>query len=238
MHFFLILVFLKRQQKRKNEKVRIDEKISGLKLLALRSQMNPHFIFNCINTAQNFVLAKETKIGYEYLSKFAQLLRLILENSNHSQVYLEDELKQIELYLELESTRFNNQFSYDINIDNNLKNGTFEIPGMLLQPFVENAIIHGLVNRKDRTGNIFIRLDLLEDTIRCEITDNGVGRARAGEIKTMKKKHFQSVAISNIKERLALLQENSETLLNVEIVDLYEKGMATGTQVILYLPFA
>lgn len=236
--FGMILIFLysKKRQKQKLLEADLGTKLSDMKLVALRSQMNPHFIFNCINTAQNFVLHSQKEGAYEYLAKFAKLLRIVLENSGQTTISLEDEMKHIQLYMELESIRFDEKFEFEINIDPELENGVFEIPSMILQPFVENAIIHGLVNKTDGKGVLKMVLKKAEDKLQCEIEDNGIGRKLASEIKKQKKVFYKSTAMPNIKERLKILEQNTGIELELEIIDLYNGNTASGTRVNLCLP--
>lgn len=235
--FTIMTFYQKRLQKQRLQQSELKAQISDMRMIALRAQMNPHFIFNCINTTQNFVLNSEKEAAYNYLAKFASLLRLVLENSGKSMVPLEDELEQLALYLELEAIRFNRKFSYSFEVDPALENGVYEIPGMILQPLIENAILHGLINRNDNLGTLIVRLQKREDTIVCTIKDNGVGRRKAAEIKSRKKIHYQSSAIPNIRERLEILQRENEQRIQLEIADLTESGEETGTRVSLTLPF-
>ena len=234
--FTISLIYYRKRQKQKIHKSQINAKIAEIKLIALRSQMNPHFIFNCINTAQNFVLDAKKEDAYEYLAKFARLLRMVLENSSKSYIPIEDEISQIRLYVELESIRFSNAFNYEIIVDPALEDGVVEIPAMFIQAFVENAIIHGLVNLDTRQGKLVIELKLKDNCLYCKIEDNGVGRKAAKEIKKQKEKHYQSVAIPNIRERLEIMQEFSEIKIDMEIIDLEESDAPQGTLIQLRMP--
>ncbi|MCF8448057.1 MAG: histidine kinase [Bacteroidia bacterium] len=227
---------------RKKQNTRIEQsdllaKIAEAKMFALRAQMNPHFVFNCINTAQNFVINKQTEQAFDYLANFAKLLRLVLGNSAKLFIPLEDELNQIKLYVELEAIRFVKKFTYQIELDPALENGVYEIPGMLLQPLVENAIGHGLINREDDLGVLRISLKLHQENILVEIEDNGVGRKRAAEIQSSKELRYTSAAIPNIKERLVMLKGSSNVSIQMRIIDLEENGIATGTKVVLEIPY-
>ena len=230
----LIWIFWQRRnQFDKIKRAELNAKIAEAKMFALKAQMNPHFVFNCINTAQNFVLNNKKERAYEYLSDFAKLLRLVMENSSKLYIPVEDELQQIRLYIELESIRFEKRFGYRIFVDPELENGVYEIPGMILQPLIENAIGHGLVNRTEEGGELLLQMSLIDDRIHCEISDNGVGRKRAAEIKALKNIHYSSAAIPNIKERLIMLDGHYK----LEIIDLIENGVAIGTKVVLDLPY-
>ncbi len=236
--FLIIFWYQKKLQKNALEQSELKARLSEIRMLALRSQMNPHFIFNCINTTQNFVLNSDKKAAYEYLSHFARLLRMVLENSGKNNVPLEDEIEQIRLYIELESIRFDGKFDYDIQLAPELENGIFEIAGMVLQPLVENAILHGLLNRNDDKGKLEICLEKDEECIHCIVKDNGVGRIEAGRIKSRKEEHYKSTAIPNIRERLNILQQKTGQPLRLEIKDLIEGEKSLGTAVHLWLPFS
>ncbi|MES2560674.1 MAG: histidine kinase [Bacteroidota bacterium] len=231
------LVWLRRNQREKIERSLLNARIAEAKMFALRAQMNPHFIFNCINTAQHFVMNNQQQQAYEYLSDFAKLLRLVMENSAKTFIPLEDELQQLKLYMELEAIRFNNKFQYTLKMDSELGNGVYEIPGMLIQPIIENAIGHGLINRNDDKGTLLLQFKLEGETIVCEITDNGVGRERAAHIKAGKNIHYRSAAIPNIQERLDVLQKETGVNVSLTITDLTEGNEAAGTKVVLVIPY-
>lgn len=233
----VIFILYRRNQKQKIEQSNLNTKIAETKMFALKAQMNPHFIFNCINTAQNFVVNNQKEQAYEYLSNFARLLRLVMENSAKTYIPLEDEIKQLRLYMELEAIRFSNKFSYSIHIDAQLEDGVFEIPGMLIQPLVENAIGHGLINRSDDKGELHLSLTLAGNNILCEITDNGVGREKAAEIKSQKNIRYQSAAIPNIKERMSILQNENNSEIKLEIEDIIADHQIAGTKAILLMPY-
>lgn len=230
------IVQIRRKQKQKNSEAALLTQISDMKLVALRAQMNPHFIFNCINTAQNFVLQSEREQAYDYLSKFAKLLRVVLENSDQSYISLEDELQHLKLYAELEAIRFDDKFEYSIDVEESLNEGVFEIPSMVIQPFVENSIVHGLVNRDKPGGVLSIDLKKEGDVLVCIIEDNGVGREKASEIKSSKKKFYKSTALPNVKRRLEIIQQNTGLNLDLKIEDLMDENGASGTKVFLRLP--
>lgn len=234
----LLILVWSRGQKKKVSEARMQKELAATKLTALRSQMNAHFIFNCINTAQHFVLNAQKEASYSYLSKFAQLLRGVLEHSSLNFVPLEDELNLIKNYLEIESVRFNDQFSYELVVDEPLKNEVFEIPSMIIQPFVENALIHGLLNLEDRSGQLTIELSLWDQQILCTVMDNGVGRAKATEIKARKQKHYTSQAFSNVQKRLELFHQKGSEAMHFKVQDLFDENQQpTGTLVAIWLPY-
>lgn len=229
-------LFYRKQQKNIIRASQLKAKLEEVKLAALRSQMNPHFLFNCINMAQNFILEAKKRDAYEYLEKFAKLLRNVLDKSTNFYIPLDEEINQLKLYLELESIRFKNGFSYAFDIDPQLENGVYEIPGMVLQPFFENALIHGIYNLEKGEGTIEISFKKNETVLEVEIRDNGVGRKKAIAIKKQKQKRYQSIAIPNITERLSIMRENNLGVIEVEIHDLYNDGIASGTLIQIQMP--
>jgi len=236
----MALTFILWQYRNQKEKIKVSNlntKIAEAKMFALRAQMNPHFIFNCINTAQSFVMQNQREQANEYLANFAKLLRLVLDNSSKTFVQLEDEINQLKLYLDLEAIRFEQKFNYEIEIEEELEQGIYEIPGMCIQPLIENAIGHGLINRNDDKGKLKVTLKLDKDCIVCEITDNGVGREKAAGIKAAKTIHYQSAALPNIKERLEMLNAETAQEVKLQTIDLMEDGHSAGTKVILTLPW-
>ncbi len=226
----------RRKQKEKVKEMELTSQISEMKLVALRSQMNPHFIFNCINTAQNFVLDSEKEAAYDFLAKFAKLLRIVLENSDQTFISLEDELNHLKLYVDLEQIRFEKKFDLVFEVDPELENGVFEIPSMMIQPFVENSITHGLMNKKEGNRSLKIQLKKEGEMMLCLIEDNGVGRERALEIKQEKKKFYKSTALPNITERLEILEKNTGFSIDLSVEDLFENIEATGTRISIRLP--
>ncbi|TNE28817.1 MAG: tetratricopeptide repeat protein [Bacteroidetes bacterium] len=232
----VFVLYWLRAQKRKVSQAGLEAALASTKLMALKSQINSHFIFNSINTAQGFVLNSQKEKTYQYLAQFASLLRRVLENSDSDFVPLEDEIGLIKDYVEIEATRFNNKFSYELSVDAILEDEIFEIPSMIIQPFVENAITHGLINLNAREGRLSIVLRKLPQQILCEISDNGIGRERAAEIKMRKQRYYKSKAYSNVEERLRLFDSQAE--VRFEVSDLYdEEGQPSGTVVKIWMPF-
>ena len=234
---FITLTNIKKKTDQRVQKASFDKKVSDLKLMALQAQMNPHFIFNCINTAQNFIIKTEREKAYEYLAQFAKLIRNVLENSSKVYIPIQDEIDQIKQYVELEAVRFDGKFSYNMSIDEALNQGVFELPTMIIQPCVENAIIHGLVNRTEDGGRLDIRLSLKGSLIHIEIEDNGVGRERALEIKQSKRHHYSSTATMNIRNRLDIIQQNTSEKIQYEVTDLRDETGACGTRVFIAVPY-
>ena len=220
-------------------KAGIREQISELEVKALRAQMNPHFIFNAMNSIQHFTLQNDTDNANKYISKFSKLLRLVLHHTQHSKISLEDEIELLHLYLALESLRMGTDFSYSITVDDEIDAGAIRIPGMILQPFVENAIVHGLAGKKGNKELAIVFTMPSDFYLVCEIKDNGVGREKAQQTKKAGHEllHHESKGIRLVKERLDLLSQDPEYHTRVDIIDLKEDtGEPCGTKVIVEIP--
>jgi sensor histidine kinase YesM len=205
-----------------------------LEMQALRAQMNPHFIFNSLNSINMFILENNKLQASEYLSKFSRLVRLILQNSQEALIPLEKELEALELYLELESLRFQNKFEYNISTFDDVETSGLKVPPLIIQPYVENAIWHGLMHKKDK-GHVDVQLSKEEEFLVCKIIDDGVGRKGAAEMKNGSSKH-RSMGIKITENRIANMQMSGATQ-TVQIKDLvYADGTAAGTEVVLKIP--
>jgi len=213
-------------------------KLSNAELKALRSQMNPHFIFNAINSVQYFITNNDPVSSQRYLSKFARLIRYVVDNSKPLAIPLSKELEALNLYLDLEWLRFENKFEYSVNVNKNVDVEGVQIPSMLIQPYVENAIWHGLMHKPSK-GKITINISRYENVLFCVIEDNGIGRKRSQEIIKEKNNEFhKSVGLSITKERLEVINQQHNTKLTVQVIDLLDdSGNGIGTRVELNLPF-
>jgi len=235
----IVLVFLLRTRKIRIEEARktaINKKIAEAQLTALRAQMNPHFIFNSLNAIQQYITKNEAHHANEYLAKFSRLIRMILEYSQEPLIAVEKEIEALNLYIELESLRFNKQFEYQINVDPKINTMDVEIPPMLIQPYVENSVKHGLATIK-KGGKIEISLKPQDGGILCMVEDNGVGRAASGQSKSQYKIEHKSMGMQVTQDRVEILNAQSNTNLNVKIIDLKdEEDNATGTRVELFIP--
>lgn len=222
-----------KQQKAFERKV----EISKIELKALRSQMNPHFVFNSLNSIQHYIFNSKSDEAVKYLNKFAKLMRVILNNSDKPTVAIEDDLEALKLYLELEQMRFEDKFEYKIEVDENVDLDYDIMPPMLLQPYVENAILHGLTPKNEK-GLLTIGIRNEDHFIVCTITDNGIGRKKAAEIKrTMPGNKHKSLGMKITEERLRILNEISMSKHSVKITDLENPdGTSAGTKVELYVP--
>ncbi len=214
----------------------MNRKIAELTQVNLRQQMNPHFIFNTLNSIQYYMYQHDKLATNNYLTKFSNLMRKVLENSNHTSVSLRDELDAINLYLELESLRFSGKFDYRITVDEEIDPFLFKIPTMLIQPYVENSICHGLMPKAEKGYvNIGFRLD--KDHITCTIEDNGIGREAAGEISKQRKSNHNSMGTKIVSSRLDLVNELYGTSLKTVYFDLVnDKGEPEGTRVEIHIP--
>jgi len=208
-----------------------EKRLAKIEMLALRSQMNPHFLFNSLNTIEYFVLKGDEEKASRYLSSFSRLLRLILNHSNADTVRLSEELMGLQLYLELEATRFSEEFSYTIEVSAGINQDEVLLPPLLLQPFVENAIWHGLRQSRKADKRLWIRILIdNENTLRFEVEDNGIGRQRANDLKSRTANPRKSYGMDITRQRIELYNRNYPTQLDVQLLDLDTNGQ-TGTLV-------
>jgi sensor histidine kinase YesM len=234
----LAIVYRIRQIKKK-ERVETEAQVAMARneLKALRAQMNPHFVFNSLNSIQHFILNNKSADAGKYLNKFARLMRVILNNSEKSLITIREELEYLQLYLELEEMRFEGKFSWSVDVSDDIEMDYFEIPAMLLQPYVENAILHGLMP-KSGGGKLQITLRLQGNTIVCSIIDDGIGREKAREMRQLSsRKDHQSLGMKITHDRLELINRLHGSQLSLTITDLYsEDGAAAGTRVDIFIP--
>ncbi|MEM1320962.1 MAG: histidine kinase [Bacteroidota bacterium] len=235
----------KTAQIRKEEQLKADFEVqlAEVEMTALRAQMNPHFLFNCLNSIESFIIRNETKKASEYLSGFARLIRLILQNSRSKLVNLKDELEALELYMQMESLRFKDKFQYDIRIDKSIDIHAIDIPPMLMQPYIENAIWHGLMYKKDKhDGKVILSIRQSNGAagpkLHCSIEDNGVGRTWAQEIKNSRPdRGKKSVGMRITKDRINMINKLYQADTSVKIIDLKNAaGEACGTRIELEIP--
>jgi len=224
---------LLREQREKSE---LRERIATSEMQALRAQMNPHFIYNSLNAIRLFVLQNDSDNAEMYLVKFARLMRLILDNSRQEMVALGSEVDQLQLYLELEQLRFDHSFDFSIQTDPTLSRESTLVPPMIIQPFIENAILHGMAHKKTK-GHITVGLRPLGGHLECSVDDDGVGRQRARELKSKTVRSHQSVGLRVTEDRLQLISQRSGKVARVEVIDKTdEHGVAAGTRVVIELP--
>lgn len=219
---------IKRKEQARNE---INKQIAEARLSALRAQMNPHFIFNSLNSIQQFISESEKEEALKYLSRFSKLIRLVLQNAERNTNSIADELSMLSFYLELESLRFSGKFSYSFNVDETIDRETTQIPAMLLQPYIENAVNHGLLN-KETNGHLQISLLKKGNYLYCIIEDNGIGRDAAAVIKNRKMIHHESLGMKVTAERMQMMESIANKKVKITILDLKDKNLhPIGTKV-------
>lgn len=219
-------------EKLKSLALAYENEISQLRLDALRSQMNPHFIFNALNSIKAFLIDNNKEKAIYYLNKFAKLIRKILEGTRTDSVPLNDELETISLYLNIENIRFNDSVDFELTIDPGIDISTIRIPSLILQPFIENAFWHGLM-QKEGPRSIFIEVGGMTGEVKLSITDNGIGREKAKDNSEKKSFKKESLGILFAQDRLNYFNRKYNTKYSFTISDLYdEQHAATGTQVV------
>lgn len=224
-------------QIRKEEKLKTEfnERLAKVEMSALRAQMNPHFVFNCLSSINRFILVNQPDEASNYLTKFSRLIRLILDNSRNETVALDKELDTLRLYIDMEAMRFNNRFTYSIDIEEDIQVEHLEVPPLLIQPYVENAIWHGLMHL-EKEGKLHIHVFYDQETLCINIEDNGIGRAKAAELKSKSATSQKSHGMEVTAARIDIINQLYNTNNQVFITDLYnEKGEASGTRVELRL---
>lgn len=237
---FLILLLIifwikwfKTRQQSIQDKLLLKNLLTEQKML--RSQMNPHFIYNSLNSIQSYISSSQNTQAERYLARFAKLMRGILENSRLDFILLEKEIELLKIYMELEQLRFNNNFKFEINLTNDVESDYILIPPMLIQPFLENSIIHGFKNKTN--GLLKLNFSMNNDYLHCVVEDNGIGRKTSMEINDNNKN--QSLGMEITRERLSALSEQLNVNAEFKIIDLYSNkdGKAFGTKVEIILPF-
>ena len=215
----------------------LQKKAAELEMQALRSQMNPHFIFNCLSSINSFILKNKTEDASRYLTKFSRLIRMVLNNSQQSYISLDDELETLQLYLDMEKLRFKNSFEYVLNLSGNIEVQAIFIPPLLIQPFAENAIWHGLMHKQEK-GLLMLDFSIEDRLLNCVITDNGIGREGAALVKSKSSEKQKSMGLKITTERLNLLNNDGGCEASFTIKDLKdESGNASGTRVRLRIGY-
>ncbi len=220
----------------RHQRLLTEHKIIELKQKNLNQQMNPHFVYNCLTSIQSYIFQNDTPKSLEYLSKFSRLMRKILESSQNQYMSVHDEIEILTLYLKLESIRFKGKFDYDIFVDDRIDTILFKIPSLLIQPFVENSLWHGIQNKAGK-GKIQVSFNLADKSIFCAIEDNGIGREDAEKIKQSRITNHISLGGSITQTRMKLLKSLYGSKLGIRYVDLKDiDNKPTGTRVELFLP--
>ncbi|MBA4239433.1 MAG: hypothetical protein C0448_01815 [Sphingobacteriaceae bacterium] len=227
--FMIRIRFIKRRAELRN-------KVTASQLTALKSQMNPHFLFNILNSLQDLILKHDIKSSNYYLNKFSLMMRKVLDVSGEDEISLATEIEMLDTYLELEKLRFGNEFNYTIHVDYMIDVDNLLLPPMIIQPFVENALKHGLLHKKgEKTLSIQFRLN--NNILLCIVTDNGIGRKKSEEIKSRHGRSHQSFATQATEKRIELLNSYGVNEFNFEIIDNMDGDKALGTTVIITIPF-
>ena len=217
-------------------KAELQQQATELEMQALRSQMNPHFIFNSLNSINRFILQNNKAQASEYLTKFSRLVRLILQNSQAALITLESELESLQLYLELEAVRFDHHFEFNIKVDDELDADIIKVPPLIIQPYTENAIWHGLMHKEEK-GKLEIELFQHDNMLCCKITDDGIGRKKATELKSKSASTHKSMGMQITASRIEMLQQKKQLDASIKITDLVlADGSAGGTEVIIKIP--
>ena len=237
LFIYLRIKRIKKKHETDKKVLELEKQMFDIEQKALQLQMNPHFIFNSLNSIQSFVLKNDTDKAINYLAKFSQLMRMMLANSRETYIPIKDELVALQYYMDIEKLRFDNKFDYKVTLAREIDEEFMEIPPMILQPYVENAIIHGLIHSPKR-GLINIDFKFSEQKIACTIEDNGVGREKSELIKKESGFNRKSRGLIITKERLELLSRQQKDKFSINIVDLKDsEGSPTGTRVELMILF-
>ena len=225
------------EQRIRQLELSFEQKLAETEMTALRAQMNPHFIFNCLNSIKLYATDNDAAKASAYLTKFSRLIRLVLENSRSERITLQNELVALQLYMDMEAMRFKDKLRFDILVDEQLDTEFVEIPPLLLQPYVENAIWHGLMHKLEG-GRVVVRVEQPQDNrLRVTITDDGIGRAEAAALKSKSATPKKSLGMNVTSERIALINQLYKTSTHVQIRDLVDSdGHPAGTEVVLEIP--
>jgi ligand-binding sensor domain-containing protein len=226
---FIIYFIVKRRIQNIRYSAGLRHKISETEMLALRSQMNPHFIFNCLSAIDNLIQTNQQDKATTYLARFAKLIRSVLESTKHNLVPFYKDFETLQLYIELEQFRSGNKFTFTMRADDELIEGDYKVPPLLVQPFIENAIHHGLLNKLSGIRDLNIRVNVNQTTIQYLITDTGVGRIKAEAIKKQNKPEHNSYGIEISSQRVQLHNQNDQN--NIVITDLICNEQVAGTEV-------
>lgn len=227
---------MSRLRKKERERMELKQKIVSLEQLALRAQMNPHFIFNSLNSFYQYIISQDLSGASKFISDFSRLIRLLFETTPLNEITLSKEIEFLSTYLEIERVKLDNIFSYEFLIPDDLLTDEFLIPSFILQPFVENAIRHGIQNRGDKNGTIKIAIGIENTSLMIRVSDNGVGRAFSEQLKRNNIQLHHSRGIALTQERIDLYNQAQKTEIRFHIEDRYENGTAKGTTVIFNFP--
>ena len=224
-------------RKRGRQKTLIAARMAELEQTALLARMNPHFIFNCLNAIQAYIIDRDVHSANEFIGHVSRLVRRTLEISDSSSISLETEIDYISAYMELEKKRFSDRFSYAVRVGQGVPLLQYSIPPLILQPYLENAILHGVCNRSDKEGHIEIRMEMEDDFLVCTIEDNGIGRKQATQCKTALGERHRSLGMALTAKRIDWLNATGQYPISVNVVDREDlAGRPLGTRVIVCFP--
>ncbi len=224
-------------KRKEEEKRKVEARYAELEQQALLAQMNPHFIFNCLNSIQSFVIAHDVVGANQYITAFSSLIRQTLENSSNTFISLQAEIRYLTTYLRLEQLRFKDKFTFSIAVEESIQQSGIYLPSMLLQPYVENALRHGIGHKKDNHGHISVEVNKQADnTYLYTIKDNGVGRKQAEQMKSRQHIEYQSKGTRISANRIASINSQYNKNISAETTDIFENGIVTGTCVNIIIP--
>jgi two-component sensor histidine kinase/tetratricopeptide (TPR) repeat protein len=222
------------QNKKKQTESQLKQKIAETQMEVLRAQMNPHFIFNSLNSIENFMMLNEKRLASDYLNKFTKLVRIILGSSMNELLTVAKDMEALQLYIDLQQLRFNNKFTYQTNIEPQLLAGDYKVPSLIVQPYVENAIEHGIAHSEKNNLSLTISAVLKDDSIIYTIEDNGIGRQQAARYNKQNKPNHKSVGLSITEDRIHLFNGSKSSEHDIEFADLFdENNQPGGTRVIV-----
>jgi sensor histidine kinase YesM len=220
-------------EKKQKELAYINQQLAEAQLSALQTQMNPHFIFNSLNSIKGMILENEQQMASRYLSRFANMIRITLNQSKATFTTLYENIEHLENYLSMEKLRFDDSFSFKISVDEQIDKEEILIPTLMIQPLAENAIWHGLMHKKG-DKKILIRFSKLGESISCIIEDNGIGINRSMLLRKISKTTHQSMGLNNLRNRIKIMNEKFNTGCTLDITDLQEINLKDcGTRVVL-----
>ena len=235
--YLLLIIFLAAlfgiiyYQRNRRSKIETEKLKAELQTQILRSQMNPHFIFNCLNSIENFIMQNDKRQASDYLNKFSLLIRSILDSSRNETVPITKDMEALQLYVDLEQLRFNNKFTFKVFVDPALAGGDYLVPSLLIQPFIENAIVHGMAHSEEKDLNLTVIASLEGDHIKYTIQDNGVGRDKANVYNMQNKPYHKSVGLKITEERINMFNRQQDNNA-IRITDLYDENKnPDGTKV-------
>jgi hypothetical protein len=230
--FVAVLLYKSFQTKKLRDESLYRQKIAETEMQALQAQMNPHFFFNSLNSIENFIMQNEKKLASDYLNKFSRFIRSILDSSINELIEINKDISSLQLYIDLEQLRFNNKFTYCCIMDPQLLHGEFHVPALLVQPFLENAINHGIGPSERSDLKIWVKINLKDNMIQYTIQDNGIGRDQSRVYNNLNKPFHKSVGMKLTQDRINIFNQHSDGSDSVKITDLFDDNHnPSGTRI-------